>query len=88
MSLLNAISYVKRGKNRQKVFLAVDKPIMPSEIAETVFRGKGNTNLTLVSRALRELSDECLVKVANPKARTGRLYQKTRLGKAVAAKLR
>ena len=87
MTLLDKISYVKRGKNRKKVFLALEDGMMPSEVAKKVFGKTTNTYFNLVSRALGELRDEGLVEVVNPNEKTGRLYKITPLGSKVQKKL-
>jgi len=83
MGILNLIGYVKRGKNRQIVFLALDKPMMPSELMRKIYNKTSNTYFNLVSRALTELKDKKLIEVVNPKEKTGRIYQKTKLGKDI-----
>jgi len=88
MTLLNLVSYVKRGKNRHKVFLALDKPMMPSELVNKMYGTNSNTYFNLVSRALAELKEKKLVEVLNPKEKTGRIYQKTKLGDDVLEKIR
>lgn len=88
MTLLNLVSFVKRGKNRRKVFEALDKPLMPSELMIKIYGKNSNTFFNLVSRALSELKEEKLVEVVNPKDKTGRIYQKTKLGNDVTKKLK
>jgi predicted transcriptional regulator len=83
MELLKAVSFVKRGKNRKKVFLALDKPMMPSELVMKIYGKNSNTYFNIVSRALAELKGKGLVKIVNPEDRTGRIYQRTKLGKKV-----
>jgi len=88
MTLLNLVSFVKRGKNRRKVFEALDKSLMPSELMIKIYGKNSNTFFNLVSRALSELKEEKLVEVVNPKDKTGRIYQKTKLGNDVTKKLK
>jgi predicted transcriptional regulator len=88
MSLLELIGFIKRGKNRQKVFKAVDKPSMPSEITKKIYNKFSNTYFNIVSRSLSELKDKGLIEVINPKEKTGRIYRKTRLGESVYKKLK
>ena len=83
MDSLNAISFVKRGKNRKKVFLALDKAMMPSELVIKIYGKNSNTYFNIVSRALAELTEKGIVEVLNPKERTGRIYQKTKIGEKV-----
>lgn len=88
MTLLNLVSFVKRGKNRCKVFLALSKPMMPSEVVKKMHGTNSNTYFNLVSRALAELKEKKLVEVLNPKEKTGRIYQKTKLGNKVTKRLK
>jgi DNA-binding HxlR family transcriptional regulator len=83
MAILNLVGYVKRAKNRQIVFLALDKPMMPSELMRKIYNKTSNTYFNLVSRALSELKEKKLIEVINPNEKTGRIYQKTKLGKDV-----
>ena len=83
MTLLSDISFVKRGKNRKKILLCMDKPLMPSEIAKKVYGSTDNSSFNLVSRALAEFKDKKLVELANPKDKTGRLYKLTSTGERV-----
>jgi len=87
MSLLNLVSFIKRGKNRKKVFIALDKPMMPSELVLKIYGKSSNTYFNLVSRALTELKNKKLVRVVNPKERTGRMYKKTEKGLKVSKEL-
>ena len=87
MDSLSAISFVKRGKNRKKVFLALDKPMMPSELVIKIYGKNSNTYFNIVSRALAELTNKGIVEILNPKERTGRIYQRTKLGKDIVKKL-
>jgi hypothetical protein len=51
MELLKSVSFVKRAKNRKKVFLALDKPMMPSELVMKIYGKNSNTYFNIVSRA-------------------------------------
>ncbi len=88
MMLFSLVSFVKRGKNRKKVFDALDKPMMPSELVMKIYSKSSNTYFNIVSRALAELKSKNLVEVVNPKDKTGRIYQKTKLGNDVMKKLK
>ena len=46
-----------------------------------IYGKNSNTYFNIVSRALSELANAKLVKVVNPKSRTGRLYTLTNKGK-------
>ena len=61
---------------------------MPSELVMKIYQKNSNTYFNLVSRALAELKSKNLVEVVNPKDKTGRIYQKTKLGNDVTKKLK
>jgi len=84
MELLNAVGFIKRGKNRKEVFMNLDKPMMPSELVMKIYKSNSNTYFNLVSRALSELKEKGLVEVVNPKERTGRIYRRTKEGERVS----
>jgi len=88
MDSLSAISFVKRGKNRKIIFLALDKPLMPSELVIKIYGKNSNTYFNIVSRALAELTKKEIVEILNPKERTGRIYQRTKLGKTILERIR
>ena len=52
-----------------------------------VYGKSSNTYFNLVSRALAELKKFGLVKIINPKEKTGRIYKLTELGKKVKENL-
>ena len=83
MKLLNDIAFIKRAKNRLKVFKELEGTLMPSELVVKIYGKNSNTHFNIVSRALSELADVKLAKVINPKSRTGRLYKLTNKGKKV-----
>ena len=87
MTLYDKVSFVKRGKNRFKVFMALDKPMMPLELVLKIYGSNSNTNFNLVSRALKELRENSIVKVINPNSKTGRVYMKTNLGSKLLKKI-
>ena len=87
MRLIDFVSFVKRGKNRKKVFLALDKALMPSELMLKIYGRSSSTYFNLVSRALSELKSKKLVDVINSRQKTGRIYRKTSLGKQVEEKI-
>ena len=82
------IATVRRGKNRKKVFLAIDKPVMPSELTAKIYGKSSTTYLNTVSRALGELLRDGLIAIKNPKAKTGRLYELTKKGKRIKKEIR
>lgn len=87
MELLKVIGFIKRGKNRKKVFMNLDKPMMPSELVIKIYKSNSNTYFNIVSRALAELKDKKLVEVVNSEDRTGRIYKRTKEGEKVAKEL-
>jgi len=82
-SQLSIAFKVKRAKNRKVVLLALDKPMMPSELVRKIYGKNSNTCFNIVSRALAELVNFKLVKIINPKEKTGRIYELTLLGKKI-----
>ena len=80
MDSLSIISFVRRGKNRKIVFLALDKPMMPSELVIKIYGKNSNTYFNIISRALAELTKKGIVEILNPNERTGRIYQRTKIG--------
>ncbi len=76
MNKLELAGFVIRSSYRKKVFMLLDNPIRPSEIAK-----KLNIRLTHITRELRALKSRKLVECINHKERVGRLYQLTRQGK-------
>ncbi len=87
MELLKAIGFIKRGRNRKKVFMNLDKPMIPSEIVMKVYKSNSNTYFNLVSRALSELKAKKLVEVINPRDRTGRIYRRTKEGEKISKQI-
>lgn len=83
MELLKATGFIKRGKNRLKIFMNLNKPMMPSELVMKIYKSNSNTYFNLVSRALAELKEKRLVEVVNPEDRTGRIYRRTEGGKKI-----
>jgi len=81
------IAYIKRGINRKKVFESIEEPVMPSEIVKKIYGKSSNTHFNIVSRALSELKKEGLVSVKNPKDKTGRMYELTKIGKDIRKRL-
>lgn len=68
--------FIIRSKYRKEVFVMLDKPIRPSEIARQL-----SIRLTHITRELRFLKGKGLIECLNPKERIGRLYQLTKKGK-------
>lgn len=81
------VSFIKRGKNRLKVFMAVEGTPMPSELVIKIYGRRSNTYFNIISRALAELKRHGLVRVVNPAEKTGRLYELTKRGLTLRKKL-
>ena len=85
------ISWLKRGKNRMKVFASVSKHTTPSEIVGKISKRSGRkamTDYVIVSRALDELEKKKLVRLmVKEKTRVGRTYELTSRGKLVKKEL-
>ncbi len=81
MDSLNSISFVKRGKNRKKVFLALDKAMMPSELVIKIYGKNSNTHFNIVSRALAELTEKGIVEVLNPERKNRQNLSKDKIGR-------
>lgn len=60
--------------------MALDKPMIPSELMQKLYGKTSSTYFNLVSRALSELKEKKLINLVNPNERTGRIYKKTSLG--------
>ena len=73
---LSLAGFIIRSDYRKKVFVRLDKPIRPSQIAKEL-----GIRLTHITRELRFLKEKGLVEVINPKERVGRLYRLTIKGK-------
>lgn len=76
MADLKLAGFIIRSSYRKKVFVLLDNPTRPSEIAKNL-----DIRLTHITRELRELKTRKLVECLNPQERVGRLYQLTLRGK-------
>ncbi|MBN1175338.1 ArsR family transcriptional regulator [Candidatus Woesearchaeota archaeon] len=78
---IELISWLKRGKYRRDVFEQVKDKTTPAEIVARLSKQrKSSSDYVQVSRALRELELQGLIKCLNPKEKTGGLYEKTSKG--------
>ncbi len=68
-------SWVIRGKQKKKIIKVMDKPRIPTQIKEET-----HLSLNNVSDILREFRKKKIVKILNPKEKTGRLYKLTPKG--------
>ena len=71
-------SYIIRGKNRRKVFLALETPKTPTQLSDEL-----KIHLSHISRALGELESKKLVVCLTPSEKVGRIYRLTERGKKV-----
>ena len=77
------LSWIKRGKQRRDIIMHIGDKETPTEIAN-----KSNYSLNHTSRILNEFRRHGLVKLLNPKEKTGRLYELSETGKIIRDKLR
>ncbi len=68
--MYDLISFVKRGKIRQKVLENLKEPHTPTELSKII-----KTHRPTVSRAILALEKQGLVKCVTPRARMGRYYK-------------
>jgi len=79
---LHLLSWIERGKLRKQVFLKITDKMMPSKLVEELSgKRKSASEYVQVSRALKELESQGLVKCLTPKEKTGRFYILTDKGK-------
>ena len=80
--LIQGIALIKASEYRRKILKSIGEDIVtPSEISEKV-----GIRLHHVSTFLHGMKENGLVECLNEKARKGRLYKLTSLGKNVIAK--
>lgn len=83
--LWKKLSYVEMSKNRKetlRVLFESEKPMTPTEVSE-----KLDIAFNSASRALRQLSENKLVKCINPDAPRYRRYKLTDVGKRLVKEL-
>lgn len=80
---VNDLSWVKRGKQRREIIVHIDGRQTPTEISQ-----KSSYSLNHTSRILNEFKQKGLVKLLNPKDKTGRLYELTQRGRVVRDAIR
>jgi len=71
-------SYVIRGKNRRRVFLALESPKTPTQLSKEL-----KIHLPHVSRSLNELESRKLVECLTPAEKVGRIYRLSGEGRRV-----
>ena len=80
---LKDLSWIVRGKQRREIIKHIDGPETPTEIAN-----KSGYSLNHTSRILNEFRKKGLVKLLNPKQKTGRLYRLQEKGRVIKDRLR
>lgn len=75
--------YVAGSKNRRTIVKSMDKPYTPLDLAK-----KTGIGMNMTSRALREMAKENIVICRNPKAKMGRVYELSNLGKRIKLTLK
>lgn len=75
-------SWVIRGSQKKKILQSLNKPKIPTQIKE-------DTRLSLnnVSDVLRQFKNKKIVKLLNPKEKTGRIYELTVKGKRIRERI-
>ena len=77
------LSWIKRGKQRREIIVHIGSNETPTEIAN-----KSRYSLNHTSRILNEFKRYGLVRLLNPKQKTGRLYELTEKGRIIRDKLK
>jgi len=77
------VGYVKRSKNRLNALKFLEKPMMPSELAQQM-----KLSLTHGSKVVRELNSKKLIRCLNEELKVGRLYVVTTIGLKVLKKIK
>ena len=74
-------SFVISAPNRKKVIIALDREKTPKELAKELRKQDAN-----ISRALRELTNEEIIKCLTPEKKRGRIYVLTKIGAEIRKK--
>jgi len=74
-------SFVISAPNRKKVIIALDREKTPKELAKELRKQDAN-----ISRALRELTNEEIIKCLTPEKKRGRIYVLTKIGVEIRKK--
>jgi len=80
---IEKLSWVLRGKQRREIIRRINGPETPTQIAH-----KSGYSLNHTSKILNDLKKQGLVRLLNPKEKTGRLYKLTQKGKIVRDKIK
>ncbi len=70
--------WVIKGSQRRKIIFVMTRPKIPTQIKE-----ESNLSLNNVSDVLRAFRKKNIVRVINPDAKTGRVYELTTKGKKI-----
>ena len=76
-------SWVKRGKQRREIIVAIDGPETPTDISR-----KSGYSLNHTSRVLGEFRRKGVIRCLNPEQKTGRLYVLSSKAKVIRDRLR
>ena len=76
------LSWIKRGKQRREIIVHLKDAQTPTDIAK-----KSGYSLNHTSKILNEFKRHGLTRLLNPKEKTGRLYELTKLGKVIKDRL-
>jgi len=79
---LKLMSWILRGRQRKVILKALDKPKTPTQIKEEVKLGLNN-----VSDILRLFVKNKIARCLNEDAKTGRIYELTKIGKKIKKKV-
>ena len=72
------LSWIKRGKQRREIIVHIEDKETPTEIA-----GRSKYSLNHTSRILNEFKRKGIVRLLNPRQKTGRLYELTDKGNLI-----
>lgn len=82
-SFWDKYGFIIGSKNRTIVLKELDSPKTPLQLTH-----KTDLGMNMTSRALRELEKEKIVECKNPKAKVGRVYDLTSLGREIIKKIK
>jgi len=77
------LSWILRGKQRRNIIKHINGPDTPTQIAK-----KSGYSLNHTSKILNDFKKQGLVKLLNPKEKTGRLYTLTEKGRIIKDKVK
>ena len=80
---IDRLSWVLRGKQRRGILKHINGPETPTQIAS-----KSGYSLNHASKILNDFKKQGLVRLLNPKQKTGRLYKLTEKGRLIKDKIK